>query len=124
RLRHPEAEEKFPIAAQVVKRLPKVELLYIAGLYHDIAKGRGGDHSILGSRDAEAFCKRHYLGTWDTNLVSWLVTNHLMMSSTAQREDIQDPDTIHDFALRVGDQVHLDYLYTLTVADINATNPS
>lgn len=124
RLRHPEAKEKFPLAAQLIQRLPKVELLYIAGLYHDIAKGRGGDHSELGAVDAEAFCRRHYLGNWDTNLVCWLVRNHLYMSSVAQREDIQDPDTIRDFALHVGDMVRLDYLYTLTICDINATNPS
>ncbi|MEX2367677.1 MAG: [protein-PII] uridylyltransferase, partial [Pseudohongiellaceae bacterium] len=124
RLRHKEAEEKFPIAAQIIKQLPKIELLYVAGLYHDIAKGRGGDHSILGERDAQVFCRRHYLGKWDTALVGWLVRNHLMMSSVAQREDIQDPETINEFARLVGDQIRLDYLYTLTVADINATNPN
>ena len=124
RFRHPEAEEKFPIAAQVMKQLPKPELLYIAGLYHDIAKGRGGDHSTLGIKDAEAFCKRHHLGSWDTTLVGWLVKNHLVMSGTAQREDIHDPEVVKAFALLVGDQVHLDYLYNLTVADINGTNPN
>ncbi len=124
RLRHPEAAERYPIASRIVKTLPKVELLYIAGLYHDIAKGRGGDHSELGVLDAEAFCKRHHLGKWDTALVGWLVKNHLLMSSIAQRKDIQDPDVIKDFAKTVGDQTHLDYLYTLTVADINATNPN
>ena len=124
RLRHPEAEEKFPLAARIVKTLPKVDFLYIAGLYHDIAKGRGGDHSELGVKDAEAFCVRHHLGKWDTALVAWLVKNHLLMSSIAQRKDIQDADVIKSFALAVGDQTRLDYLYTLTVADINATNPS
>ncbi|PCJ40383.1 MAG: [protein-PII] uridylyltransferase [SAR86 cluster bacterium] len=123
RLHHPEAEEKYPLAAGIIKTLPKVELLYIAGLYHDIAKGRGGDHSVLGVKDAEDFCIRHHLGKWDTALVAWLVKNHLFMSSIAQRQDIQDPDVIKSFALVVGDQTHLDYLYTLTVADINATNP-
>lgn len=124
RLRHPEAAEKYPLASRIVKTLPKVELLYIAGLYHDIAKGRGGDHSELGVKDAEAFCRRHHLGKWDTALVGWLVQNHLLMSSIAQRKDIQDPDVIKDFALKVADQTRLDYIYTLTVADINATNPS
>ena len=124
RLRHPEAEEKFPLAAQLFHRLPKIELLYIAGLYHDIAKGRGGDHSELGKRDAELFCRRHHLGKWDTALVSWLVENHLTMSSIAQREDIQDPEVINKFATIVGDQTRLDYLYVLTVADINGTNPT
>ncbi len=123
RLHHPEALEKYPLAASIIKTLPKVELLYIAGLYHDIAKGRGGDHSLLGVKDAEEFCVRHHLGKWDTALVGWLVKNHLFMSSIAQRQDIQDPDVIKSFALIVGDQTHLDYLYTLTVADINATNP-
>ena len=124
RFRHPNAEEKFPIAAQLFHRLPKIELLYIAGLYHDIAKGRGGDHSVLGKRDAELFCKRHQLGKWDTALVGWLVEHHLHMSSVAQREDIQDPEVIKKFANLVGDQTRLDYLYVLTVADINGTNPT
>ncbi len=123
RLHHPEAKEKYPLAASIIKTLPKVELLYIAGLYHDIAKGRGGDHSLLGVKDAEEFCVRHHLGKWDTTLVGWLVKNHLFMSSIAQRQDLQDPDVIKSFALIVGDQTRLDYLYTLTVADINATNP-
>lgn len=124
RFRHPEAAEKFPIAAQLFHRLPKIELLYIAGLYHDIAKGRGGDHSMLGIRDAQNFCRRHHLGKWDTALVGWLVEHHLTMSSVAQREDIQDPEVVKKFALTVGDQTRLDYLYTLTVADINGTNPT
>lgn len=123
-VRFPELEKEFPVASIVVRRLPKIELLLIAGLYHDIAKGRGGDHSELGAEDAEAFCERHYLGKWDTNLVCWLVRNHLSMSAVAQREDIQDPDIIREFALHVGDTVRLDYLYALTVCDINATNPS
>ncbi len=123
RLHHPEALEKYPLAATIIKTLPKIELLYIAGLYHDIAKGRGGDHSVLGVKDAEDFCVRHHLGKWDTALVGWLVKNHLFMSSIAQRQDIQDPDVVKSFALIVGDQTRLDYLYTLTVADINATNP-
>ncbi len=124
RFRHPEAEQRFPIASQIMKQLPKPELLYIAGLYHDIAKGRGGDHSTLGIKDAEAFCKRHHLGNWDTTLVGWMVKNHLVMSGVAQREDISEPDVVKSFALLVGDQVHLDYLYNLTVADINGTNPN
>ncbi len=123
RLHHPEAEEKYPLAAGIIKALPKIELLYIAGLYHDIAKGRGGDHSELGVQDAEDFCARHHLGKWDTSLVGWLVKNHLLMSSIAQRKDLQDPAVIKSFALNVGDQTRLDYLYVLTVADINATNP-
>src|SRR5690606_16956426 len=107
-----------------VRRLPKIELLYIAGLYHDIAKGRGGDHSTLGMEDATRFCERHHLSAWDTKVVTWLVGKHLLMSMTAQRKDISAPDVIHDFALQVGDKLHLDYLYAMTVADINATNPT
>ena len=123
RFHYSDAQKKFPVASRVVKRLPKIELLYIAGLYHDIAKGRGGDHSTLGIIDARDFCQRHELGNRDTNLVCWLVEHHLLMSSVAQRQDITDPDVIAKFAGICGDQSHLDYIYTLTVADINATNP-
>lgn len=122
RFRYKNQEQSFPIAAYIFDRLPKVELLYIAGLYHDIAKGQGGDHSELGVQVVTEFCKRHRLGTWDTNLLGWLVLNHLKMSYTAQRKDISDPEVIREFAEFVGDQVRLDYLYALTVADINATN--
>jgi [protein-PII] uridylyltransferase len=124
RLFRPDVAPNFPVASEIIKHLPKVELLYIAGLYHDIAKGRGGDHSKLGKTDAEKFCRRHGLGSWDTRLVSWLVENHLLMSGIAQREDIDDPEVIKDFAGKIGDQTRLDYLYVLTVADINGTNPS
>ncbi|MDX1490538.1 MAG: [protein-PII] uridylyltransferase [Pseudohongiellaceae bacterium] len=124
RFRLPDAIEKFPIASHIVKRLPKLELLYVAGLYHDIAKGRGGDHSTLGMVDAADFCKRHHLSPWDTKLVCWLIGKHLLMSMTAQRMDIADPEVIQQFALEMGDKLHLDYLYALTVADINATNPT
>lgn len=123
KFRLPEAEEKYPIAAHLHRNLPKIELLYIAGLYHDIAKGRGGDHSTLGMVDAENFCTRHQLSSWDTKLVCWLVDKHLLMSMTAQRKDINDPEVIHEFATQMGDKLHLDYLYTMTVADICATNP-
>ena len=123
RFRLPEAEEQYPIAADIFRSLTKPELLYIAGLYHDIAKGRGGDHSELGKMDAELFCRRHGLSEWDTSLVVWLVANHLLMSMVAQRKDITDPNVIRAFAEQVGDCLHLDYLYTLTVADISATNP-
>ncbi|ANF26473.1 [protein-PII] uridylyltransferase [Stutzerimonas stutzeri] len=124
KLSKPGVAEKYPLASKLVERLPKPELIYIAGLYHDIAKGRGGDHSELGAVDAQEFCARHKLPAWDTRLVVWLVENHLVMSTTAQRKDLSDPQVINDFAQRVGDETHLDYLYVLTVADINATNPT
>ncbi|WP_421684234.1 [protein-PII] uridylyltransferase [Stutzerimonas urumqiensis] len=124
KLRRPELAEKYPLASKLMDRLPKPELIYLAGLYHDIGKGRGGDHSELGAVDAEQFCVRHQLPAWDTRLVVWLVANHLVMSTTAQRKDLSDPQVINDFAQQVGDETHLDYLYVLTVADINATNPT
>ncbi|MGQ9426093.1 [protein-PII] uridylyltransferase [Gilvimarinus sp. F26214L] len=123
RFRHPSAQDEFDVAVHVMKRLPKHELLYIAGLYHDIGKGRGGDHSVLGAVDARRFCERHGLSPRETRLVCWLVEKHLLMSQVSQKQDISDPDVIHNFALEVGDQLHLDYLYALTVADMNATNP-
>ncbi len=124
RFRYRRAEETYPVAHQCVLDVPKVELLYIAGLYHDIGKGRGGDHSELGAVDAALFCERHGLTTDDTDLVCWLVRSHLLMSSTAQRKDIHDPDVIADFAGEVKSITRLDYLYALTAADITATNPT
>jgi [protein-PII] uridylyltransferase len=119
----PKERERFPVAARLVHELPKIELLYIAGLYHDIGKGSGRDHSVVGAEEVREFCKQHQLGQWDTELVSWLVRNHLLMSMTAQKRDIGNPDIIHEFATKMGDELHLNYLYVLTVCDINATNP-
>ena len=124
RLHYRSSEEKFPVAYHCVKSLPKIELLYIAGLFHDIAKGRGGDHSMLGAEDVIAFCRRHRLENSDVDLVAWLVKVHLLMSTTAQSKDINDPVVIREFASEVGTERRLDYLYALTVADINATNPT
>ena len=118
------AAENFPLAARVAHKLPRIELLYVAGLFHDIGKGRGGDHSDLGAADVVRFCRRHGISEQDTALVEWLVRAHLTMSATAQRQDIHDPDVVREFARRVGDETRLDYLYALTVADINATNPT
>jgi [protein-PII] uridylyltransferase len=114
---------EFPLCSHVIATLPKPELLYLAGLFHDIAKGRGGDHSTLGGEVAHTFCVRHGLGNFDAELVTWLVNQHLLMSSTAQREDISDPVVVNRFAATVGNTVYLDYLYLLTVADIRGTNP-
>jgi len=122
--RHSEVKKDFPIVNMIFHRLPKIELLYIAGLFHDLAKGRGGDHSDLGSVDAYNFCIHHRLSKWDASQVSWLVQHHLLMSLTAQKKDVSDPDVIHEFATKVGDQVRLDYLFALTTADIMATNPN
>ncbi|MBD2858251.1 [protein-PII] uridylyltransferase [Spongiibacter sp. KMU-158] len=124
RFTYPDMMDKFPMACRIMQRLNKPELLYLAGLFHDIAKGRGGDHSTLGAVDAREFCEYLGLSVRDGNLVSWLVEKHLEMSSVSQRKDIQDPDVIRDFALTVGDQQHLDFLFCLTIADINATNPT
>lgn len=112
-----------PLCSHIIATLPKPELLFLAGLFHDIAKGRNGDHSDLGSAEAREFCERHHLSEYDTSLLEWLVARHLIMSATAQREDISDPAVVNRFARTVGDPVRLDYLYLLTVADIRATNP-
>ena len=120
----PKERERFPVASRLVHQLPKIELLYIAGFFHDIGKGSGRDHSVVGAEEVQHFCKQHQLGKWDTELVSWLVRHHLLMSMTAQKRDISNPDIIHEFATKMGDQLHLDYLYVLTVSDINATNPA
>jgi [protein-PII] uridylyltransferase len=118
-----EFSHEFPLCSEIMQKIPKQELLVLAGMFHDIAKGRGGDHSKLGEQEAFQFCQRHGLSDYDGKLVGWLVLNHLMMSSTAQRKDISDPAIVFDFARHVGDQNRLNYLYLLTVADIRATSP-
>jgi [protein-PII] uridylyltransferase len=123
RLAMPKFNDEFPALSQIMQSLPRQEIAYLAALFHDIAKGRGGDHSELGAVDAEAFCLEQGLGRYEARLVAWLVRNHLILSITAQKKDISDPDIIHGFARRVGDQAHLDYLYVLTVADVRGTNP-
>ena len=119
----PRFDHEFPECSRLMQDFEKPELAYLAGLFHDIAKGRGGDHSELGAEDAEHFCRQHGLSDYETRLVVWLVYNHLLLSFTAQKRDISDPRVIHEFAEKVGDQRHLDYLYVLTVADVRATNP-
>jgi len=115
---------ELPFYSEVMARLPRPELLFIAGLYHDIAKGRGGDHSEMGAELAERFCLDHGLSHADAALVSWLVKNHLTMSLTAQRQDISNPEVVSTFAKRIGERSRLDYLLLLTVSDIRATNPA
>jgi len=116
--------KELPFCNNIFLLIAKPDILYIAALFHDIAKGRGGDHSSLGETIARSFCLQHDLSTHDTKVITWLVRNHLSMSMTAQRKDISDPDVIHNFALQVGSIEYLNYLYLLTVADIRATNPS
>ncbi|MDO5505112.1 MAG: [protein-PII] uridylyltransferase [Pseudoxanthomonas suwonensis] len=116
-------DERFSIAHDVRAGLRKPELLLLGALFHDIAKGRGGDHSRLGADEARHFCLAMGLSTGDTELVSWLVEQHLLMSSTAQKQDIADPEVIHRFASIVADRERLDYLYLLTCADIAGTSP-
>ncbi|GAB3727531.1 [protein-PII] uridylyltransferase [Luteimonas pelagia] len=116
-------DERFAIAHQVWPRLRKPERLLLAALFHDIAKGRGGDHSELGAEDARVFCESHGLTSGDAALVEWLVRRHLLMSLTAQKQDIADPDVIHRFATEVADRERLDNLYLLTCADIAGTSP-
>jgi len=115
--------DEFPHCSEIMQSLEKPELAYLGGLFHDIAKGRGGDHSELGAVDAEAFCLEHGIGKPEARLVAWLVRGHLIFSTTAQKKDLGDPDVINEFAEIVGDQTRLDYLYVLTVADVRGTNP-
>lgn len=120
----PHYASEFPLCADLVASFDKPELLYLAGIFHDIAKGRGGDHSDLGAIDARNFAVAHNLEQDDAELIAWLVQHHLMMSVTAQKRDIHDPEVVREFAALMGTQQHLDYLYCLTVADIRATNSS
>ncbi|MGN6313982.1 MAG: [protein-PII] uridylyltransferase [Rhodanobacteraceae bacterium] len=123
RFAEPSARAEFPLACEAYARLDKPELLLLAALFHDIAKGRGGDHSELGEAEARAFCARLGLSEDDTESVAWLVRWHLMMSVTAQRQDISDAEVVHAFAVQVGDWERLDHLYLLTIADIAGTSP-
>ena len=117
-----DASREFAQAHELWTRLPKPELLLLAALFHDIAKGRGGDHSELGEAEARAFCARLKLSPADIELVAWLVRRHLLMSVTAQRQDITDPEVVRRFAAEVADWERLDYLYLLTCADISGTS--
>ncbi len=123
RLAMPKFDHELPTISHIMQALPKPEVAYLGALFHDIAKGRGGDHSELGSVDSETFCLEQGMSRYDARLVSWLVRNHLVLSITAQKKDISDPQVVNDFVQLVGDQTHLDYLYVLTVSDVRGTNP-
>lgn len=115
---------EYPLCSRLINDFARPEVLYLAALFHDIAKGRGGDHSTLGARDAQRFCREHGLADEDAALVAWLVQEHLTMSSTAQKQDIADPVVVGAFARKVRDERRLTALYLLTVADIRGTSPS
>jgi len=114
---------EFPHAADIFRQIDHPEILYLAALFHDIAKGRQGDHSELGAIDALEFCRNLPMSQDHAQRVAWLVEHHLVMSMTAQRRDISDPETLKGFCEAVGNQTRLDYLYLVTVADIAGTSP-
>ncbi|KAB8044530.1 [protein-PII] uridylyltransferase [Janthinobacterium aquaticum] len=118
-----EHAHEYPYCSQLMANFSQPWLLYVAALFHDIAKGRGGDHSKLGVADATQFCQEHGLSADETELVAFLVENHLSMSQVAQKQDLSDPDVIQAFASMVRDERHLTALYLLTVADIRGTSP-
>ncbi len=118
-----EFAHEYPFCTRTISNFDRPWVLYVAAIFHDIAKGRGGDHSELGTADARAFCEEHLISTEDTELIVWLVKNHLIMSRVAQKEDLSDPDVIENFARLVGDARHLAALYLLTHADIRGTSP-
>ncbi len=124
RLTIPELAHEYPLASRLISGFEKPELLYLAALFHDIAKGRGGDHSLLGMADARQFCQAHELDDADSGLVVWLVREHLSFSATAQKQDLSDPDVIRRFTERTPDERHLNALYLLTVCDIRGTSPT
>ncbi|MGD0961202.1 MAG: [protein-PII] uridylyltransferase [Methylomonas sp.] len=114
---------ELPFCNQVFLHIAKPEVLYLSALFHDIAKGHGSDHSAAGEAIARNFCRQHSISAHDAKLIIWLVRHHLIMSMTAQRKDIGDPNIVYEFAQQVGSVEYLNHLYLLTVADIRATNP-
>jgi [protein-PII] uridylyltransferase len=118
-----EHSHEYPACSQLAAGWDKPWILYIAALFHDIAKGRGGDHSELGGREVRLFCRQHGIAREDARLIEFLVAEHLSMSRIAQKEDLSDPDVIASFAKRVGKERYLTALYLLTVADIRGTSP-
>jgi len=118
-----EHAHEYPFCSQLAAGWDKPWILYVAALFHDIAKGRGGDHSTLGARDVQRFCKQHGIAREDSRLIEFLVAEHLVMSQVAQKQDLSDPEVIGAFAKRVGNERYLTALYLLTVADIRGTSP-
>jgi [protein-PII] uridylyltransferase len=118
-----EHAHEYPFCSQLIANFRDRWLLYVAALFHDIAKGRGGDHSELGKQDVLEFCRDHAVSAEDTELVVFLVEQHLTMSQVAQKQDLSDPDVVRAFATLVKDERHLTALYLLTVADIRGTSP-
>ena len=118
-----ELKHEFPDCHDLFKNYPHKHILYLAALFHDIAKGRGGDHSELGAKDVHEFSKLNHLPSHDEGLIKWLVKSHLVMSHTAQKLDLSDPGVIEEFARKVANKENLTSLYLLTVADIRATSP-
>ena len=118
-----EHAHEYPFCSQLMANFSQPWVLYLAALFHDIAKGRGGDHSRLGMEDARQFCRQHEVSTENTELIVFLVEHHLSMSQVAQKQDLSDPEVIAQFARLVGDERHLTALYLLTVADIRGTSP-
>lgn len=123
RFTDPRFHEDFPLVSAIFQRIERKEILVLAAMFHDIAKGRGGNHSQLGETESIEFCLAHGMSVADANLVGWLTRYHLLMSLTAQKKDISDPEVVTVFADLVGNVTHLNHLYVLTVADMNATNP-
>ena len=117
-------QKGFELEYELINKIPKIEILYIAGIFHDLGKGKGGDHSEIGAKTSFKFAKRLGMSLTDANLISWLVKKHLIMSSISQKKDIGDPETIDEFVKHVEQSEKLDYLYLLTINDIRATNPA
>jgi [protein-PII] uridylyltransferase len=118
-----EHAHEYPFCSQLAAGWDKPWLLFVAALFHDIAKGRGGDHSELGAKEVKRFCRDHGIAREDEQLIQFLVAEHLAMSRVAQKADLSDPAVISAFAQRVGNERYLTALYLLTVADIRGTSP-
>jgi len=123
RLTLPRFEHELPHGSSIAATIERPHILYLTALFHDIAKGRGGDHSVLGAEDAKVFAEQHGLSAADAELMEWTIRHHLVMSITAQRKDIDDPGEQLEFARTVGTIERLNHLYLLTISDIRATNP-